>query len=151
MPARLVDDDGETLFEFDNDALACALLLRLIGQAKHGEDLRPEITLNAHINGLARAVIGFAERCGVRGYAGANGHYPSPPAGVTWSPPPSWAHEVTKLLFDQAPALQWWSLDDARKREIVAEAFYPHRLSEETLADYTETIDFRVQRYRTDT
>ena len=148
MPLKLVDDNEETIFEFENDALACALLLRVIGQAKHGEDLRAEITLNEHVDSLARAVIRFAEESDQKRYANAGGHYPSPPSGVSWNPAPAWAYAVLRLIFDTAPTLKWWTLSTERKREIVTQAFYPHRLSEETLTDFWETIDFWVRRYR---
>lgn len=148
MPTKIIDDAGETIFEFDNDGFFCAVMLGLIGQAKHGDALRPEITMNAKINALARAIIDYGARRGVAGYRGADGHFPRPPRDPSW--PPAWAFPVEQLIFAEAPSLTWWRLSAEEKRARVAEAFYPHKLSDEALTDHVESIDFRIARYRAD-
>jgi hypothetical protein len=150
MSAKLIAGNGEIIFEFESEAFMRAMLLKLVSQSKYGEDLRAELTLNPSVNALARAILIHAEKVGARDYKNANGYYPSPPEGVTWYPRPKWMHAVDRLIFDQAPNLRWWTLSRSEKEEIVERAFFPHRLSEEAIADSIDPIDFWVRKYRKD-
>lgn len=150
MTAKLIDSGGETVFDFDSDAQMRVLLLALLSQAKHGDALRPEITLNPKVDALIEALVHFAERTNAPGFKGADGHFPQPPADVSWSPPPPWARRVLDLLFAEAPALGWWKKTAEEQRALIAQALYPHRLSAETLEEMRDDLDHRIGRYRTD-
>ena len=148
MAPKLVDNQGNIIFEFESDADMCNKLLRLISQAKYGDYLRKEYTLNPEINSLARAILKHAKTIGVRGFEDADGYYPSPPEGVSWYPKSAWCHAVDRLIFDSAPDLNWWNLSREEKQEIVQRAFYPHKLSTEAIDDTVDDIDYLIERYR---
>lgn len=152
MPAKLTSESGAVIFEFENDKLMCALVEALICQAKFGEDLRATITLNPHFDALAAAVQDYRRRLHADTLAGRAGVSADMPEGVAnWQPTPSWAQRVLTLIFEEAPALKWWTLKACEKSKILENAFFPHRLPGEVLEEFIESIDYRVSRYRADT
>jgi hypothetical protein len=148
MTAKIIDADGKTIFEFDSESAMRAMLLRLVSQAKFGEFLKPEFTLNENVNALARAILIHAAEAGHTTISTHDGFYPGPPQG--WTSRPTWLHEVVRLIFDNAPQYKWWTLDHKAKAEIVKLACFPHRPSQEAIEDSVGSVDFWVENYRKD-